>query len=279
MADVPEGVGYGRVRGFFVSYRADSSDPGEIPDQETVDGMVIFTPDVKYMRWPNLDSPRTAILHREVCPVINGELYPPGTTPEALPDEPGVVLVSTEQPNAEPNRVNWRATFQFPSADASIPPAVVPVVDGGVTHLSEVVPSSPDPGVIKVVSSEDRIAAEQARDEAEAARDQTEQEVVTGLSWSGTVDLSALADAPRMLGVTLTGDVTLTLPAVGDRAYTVSLLVTQDATGGHALMVDGRTAFGVPVALSESGTDLVHLLAAPGGWIVLMGAQGIEVPA
>ncbi len=69
-------------------------------------------------------------------------------------------------------------------------------------------------------------AAETARTGAETARNQTEAAVTSGLSWTGTVDLTTTALTPVLLRATLTGNVTITLPTPpSNRAYTVTLVL------------------------------------------------------
>lgn len=55
-------------------------------------------------------------------------------------------------------------------------------------------------------------AAETARTSAETARNQTEAAVTSGLSWTGTVDLTTTALTPVLLRATLAGNITVTLP-------------------------------------------------------------------
>lgn len=46
LADVPEGVGHGRVTGYFVRFMVDM-DATEVPDEIPLEGRVIFTPTVQ----------------------------------------------------------------------------------------------------------------------------------------------------------------------------------------------------------------------------------------
>ena len=128
-----------------------------------------------------------------------------------------------------------------------------------------------------------RAGAEDARDDAQGYRDQTEAAVTTGLSWAGAVDLTTLALAPVLLHATLTGDITVSLPTPpAGRAYTVTLVLAQDATGGHAVGLPGvRASWSVPYAHTGTAlsTDVVHLLWTGAYWLVLAAAQKIGVPA
>ena len=128
-------------------------------------------------------------------------------------------------------------------------------------------------------------AAGEARDAAEGFRDQTEQEIVpSSAAWSGTVDLTALADAPRLLIAPVSGNVTLQLPdpAGQGRAYTVSLLLLQQpGTAGATVSFSGSTVFtpyGAPVTLTDRGSayDMLHLIAIGTAWIAVVGGPDLR---
>lgn len=177
LADVPQPqVRYGRVVGRFVAFLADSPDEGNTPDEVPLSGRVTLVPRVHVVRWPTTVPPRVAVVERLECVVIDGDLYPPGTTPDDLPDEPGVWVVATEQPEGEPDHVQWSANFKLDGAtgrgiSAQPPNFTFEVPDQGTVDLSVVVPSSPVPGTVVVVSSEDRIRAEAAAASAQADAD------------------------------------------------------------------------------------------------------------
>lgn len=135
-----------------------------------------------------------------------------------------------------------------------------------------------DPKVTAAQSA--RTGAESARDAAKGFRDETEQAVTLGLSWSGAVAVPT--DAPRLLHATLTGNVTLNLgvPVIA-RAFTVSLLLAQDATGGRTVTIPGAR-YAWKVAYAHTGeansADLVHCLWTGSYWLVLPGAQKVGTP-
>lgn len=165
MADAPSQVAHGKVIGHFVSFLADTSDVGEQVDEVTLDGKVVLTPGVPLMRWPETVPPRTALLQAMDCPIINGDIYPPGTVASDLPEDSGVTGVSSHQPQAEPNYVPWTASIRL---NGAAPLTVVfDMPTNGVIDLTTVVPVPAAPGTVNMVTSADRIATEAARDEAE----------------------------------------------------------------------------------------------------------------
>lgn len=170
--NVPDGVNVGRVKGFYVTYLADRDADG-VPDEDHLDGDVTFTPKVNEMRWPTLEPPRTSVRSEIVCPIINGFIYPPGTSFEdADTTTKGVVLVATDQTLAEPNKVQYEVRVNLRGVLVNPPTKTINVPTGSALDLAVVVGEVTESATIKVVSSEDRIRAEAAADGAEAMRDE-----------------------------------------------------------------------------------------------------------
>ncbi|GAA4762727.1 SGNH/GDSL hydrolase family protein [Microbacterium gilvum] len=169
MADVPGVVRYGRIVGRFVRYLADSTDPGSAPDEIPLNGTATIRALVPVSKWPTANPKRTAIAEPYVCPVIDGELYPPGTEEGALPAERGLSVISSFQPEGEPDYFQWEAKFRFDGV--TNPPATTTfdVPDGGEIDLADFIPAGGQASVVTVVSSEDRVAAEDASATAVAA--------------------------------------------------------------------------------------------------------------
>ena len=173
MSDAPPEVRYGKVVGRFVRFVADGPDAGNAPDELPLEGTVILTPNVTAMRWAGTAPSRMAVIESLVCRIVNGDLCAPGS------ETPGVWVVATDQPDAAPSRVQWKATFVFRDLTTQPAPVLfeVPTSDpdnpaSGIVDLSTILPVAPDPGVITVVSHEDRIAAQAAADRAERTADQ-----------------------------------------------------------------------------------------------------------
>lgn len=104
--------------------------------------------------------------------------------------------------------------------------------------------------------------------------------VSSGGLWTGSVDLTGLAMTACMIHATLVGNVTLMLPTpLPSRSFTVSLLLTQDATGGRTLTLPASclSAYGVDPVLSTAGgaKDVVNLMWTGVQWIALMGAPAV----
>ncbi len=118
-----------------------------------------------------------------------------------------------------------------------------------------------------------------AQTAAEAARDATEQSVTTGLSWSGTIDLSAVT-GPQLLRATLTGNITgITLPTLSSaRTVTITLILVQDMAGMHTLATSGiQWSYGITPVLSTAAgaVDIIHLLWTGTNWMGLVGGMAM----
>lgn len=84
--------------------------------------------------------------------------------------------------------------------------------------------------------------------------------------------------APVTIRATLTGNVTLSLPSPSSSsAFTITLVLTQDATGGRTLTLPAgvKRSYGIAPLLSSaaSAVDLLHLLWDGAAWWVAMSVQ------
>ena len=173
MAAVPSEVNYGRIRANFVAFIAD--DNGNVLEEVPLEGNVILTPTVGVLRFPSTSPPRTAVIQTLQCPVIGGILYPPGTPLGGpFPSQTGVAAVASDQPAGLPTTVQWTASFSLENTSAQPNPVTFEVPSGGVVDLTTVMPATPEPGIVVVVSTVDRERAEAAAALAEAAADTTE---------------------------------------------------------------------------------------------------------
>ena len=178
MVNVPDAVQYGRVQAHLVAFIADTQDEGVVPDEVPLEGVVVLTPTVGVVRFPTTVPPRTAVVQALRCPIIGGDLYPPDTPLEGpLPDTPGVVVVASDQPVGLPDIVQWTATFELVGARVQPGSITFEVPASGVVDLTTVMPATPTPGTVVVVSTE-------SAERAEAAAVRAEQIVADLEGWS-----------------------------------------------------------------------------------------------
>lgn len=214
MPDVPDVVQYGKVTGRFVSFRADSSDAGDAPDEVPLTGKVTLTPTVSYMRWRNTTPPRLSAIEPIVCQIVDGNLK----APDGLGD---VYVVATDQPDADPNIVQWKASFRFDGSTSQPADAVFNVPANGSVDLAVVIPAEEQPGVVIVVSAEDRLAAEAAAIRAEAAARAaalSETNAATSEATAVSAAEAAATDAAQSVSATLTASVEASATSAGNSA-------------------------------------------------------------
>ena len=163
LANVPEGIVWGRVTAYVTSFVADGGTalPDGTPDAIPLNGTITLTPTVGVMTFPTLTPPQQAVIQSLACPVIGGVLYAPGTTPENVGDrDPGVILVASEQPLGLPDRVQYKVTWALEGAQVT--PVTIDVPSQATVDLATVMPAKPGPGTVVVVSTVDRERAEDA---------------------------------------------------------------------------------------------------------------------
>ena len=197
LANVPEGIVWGRVTAYVTSFVADGGTalPDGTPDAIPLNGTITLTPTVGVMVFPTLTPPQQAVIQSLQCPIIGGVLYAPGTTPENVGDrDPGVILVASEQPLGLPDRVQYNVTWALEGARVSPPPVTIDVPSQGTVDLATVIPATPGPGKVIVVSTVDRERAEDAADTAAlSAASAAESEAATASA--ATTATSAASDA------------------------------------------------------------------------------------
>lgn len=126
-------------------------------------------------------------------------------------------------------------------------------------------------------------AALDAAARAEAAAASIPEQVSTVASASGSVSL-APPNVATVHNLKLTGNVTLNLPGAAPGAASISVIVTQDATGGRTITWPATVGWvgGVPPAPSTvAGLQAVFTLFTINGgvtWVGLLAADGI-IPA
>ena len=224
MAAVPSEVNYGRIRANFVAFIAD--DNGNVLEEVPLEGNVILTPTVGVLRFPSTSPPRTAVIQTLQCPVIGGILYPPGTPLGGpFPSQTGVAAVASDQPAGLPTTVQWTASFSLKNTSAQPNPVTFEVPSGGVVDLTTVMPATPEPGIVVVVSTEDLERAEAAAAEAEG-------------SAGSAFDDAAIAQGAR-LGAEAARDAA---EAAADTAETAATVAVTAKTLAEGFAGDAETA-------------------------------------
>ena len=130
------------------------------------------------------------------CPLIDGHLYPPGTPLGGpFPPVPGVIVVASDQPAGLPTTVQWTASFSLENTSAQPNPVTFNVPANGVVDLTTVMPATPTPGTVVVVSTE-------TAERAEAAAARAEQIVADLEGWEpggGSSSWTAITGKPSVI--------------------------------------------------------------------------------
>lgn len=179
MADVPAVVEYGKVVGYFTTAGADSIDALTVPDEVPLTGYIDLIPNLDTIRFGGTTPARLVKIVPVRAMVYEGKIYAPDADPSV--DAEGVWLISTHQAAGSPDTVQWTAKFTLDVIAVQPPDVVFEVpIEEGTVDLSQVMSAEPEPGLVKIVSNEDRAAAEEAADRAETAA------AAVPRWWSGT---------------------------------------------------------------------------------------------
>ncbi|WP_345750125.1 hypothetical protein [Microbacterium rhizophilus] len=203
MADVPGGVQWGVLKGLITAAVADSADSGQVPDEVLLSGEITITPTVGEIAFPTLG--RVMSLGSEEFRVSNGRIYPKFTgAPEGAP------LLATSQPLGVPAEFRYKVSFKQlrtpDGKDRKFAERVIEVYPyPAETQLADFFPPGGIPGVVVVVSHEDRLAAEASATAAAASAQQAAAQVAAAASAVAAAAAEALAEI-RARTVTATAD-------------------------------------------------------------------------
>ena len=260
MAAVPSEVNYGRIRANFVAFIAD--DNGNVLEEVPLEGNVILTPTVGVLRFPSTSPPRTAVIQTLQCPVIGGILYPPGTPLGGpFPSQTGVAAVASDQPAGLPTTVQWTASFSLENTSAQPNPVTFEVPSGGVVDLTTVMPATPEPGIVVVVSTE-------SRDRAEAAAATATQKASAAASSATAAATSATnAAASATAAASSATAAQAASAALQDTGWRdVSAALHEDCTGTLLVRRIGARVTARFNITSRVTTNFMRIWQMPEGW-------------
>jgi hypothetical protein len=115
MANIPSNIGYGIVVGQFASTALDTSDPGREPDIIPVQGTVIFTPKIDYVRNISASPNPITLLKVPFIGILDHEGYLCNTTidPETGFYERGLPLIATDDEDINPSEWTYQVSYNF----------------------------------------------------------------------------------------------------------------------------------------------------------------------
>lgn len=117
MATFPSNLSYGTVTGQFILAYADSGDVGSAPDVVPAQGSIFFTPSPSVLKDTTSTPNAVTLLPATVEATLDSEGYlcGYGTTR-------GIILVATDDPQAQPVDWTWRADFRLTDASGTSVP-------------------------------------------------------------------------------------------------------------------------------------------------------------
>jgi hypothetical protein len=224
MADVPPQVNYGFITGRFVQFVADSGDANDRPDEIPLTGTATLTPTVTLMRFPTTTPPRTAVVTRVICKIVDGNLLAPdGSTKLAV--------IASDQPDGDPTFVQWMVDIRLDAVTTQPAPITINVPTGGTIDLTTVIPAPPEPPTITIVSSDDRERAEAAAGDASIFATNAEASAVRA---EAAADTAAQDAADAVLDLT-GADVTAAEAAATAAQGSATAAATSAASAQQAL--------------------------------------------
>lgn len=263
---LPTNISYGTVVGQFLAALQDSSDIDKLPEGVPMKGTVTFIASPVYvLDYSAAPNPVTILKTPIVCP-LDSEGYV--CSPYVAADSPlsrGVNLIATDDPDLLP--VGWTWTVMYNLTDpvgraVSLPTQNISVPTGITTDLTT---------VMNIAASNGAIITKGEQGEP------GDVVGVTSGSWTGAVTLLSY---PQTYLATLTGNVTsLTLPTspYALESGTVTLVLTQDATGGRTITwptsVKWPDGIAQQPAAGPNTLSVFHLLWTGATWLGLVGGK------
>jgi hypothetical protein len=262
MAVLPADIPTGLVTGQFYFVNEDNVDPDTKPDLLVVTGKVTFTCSAVTLRMPTKLA--TVIPMSFDCVFdSNGNLIPDGGTGI------GVELPATDSPLFNPTGFTWKVTFDLKEVATGftvvIPAFDIQVPTGTTTDLTLAMPVDTSPGTITTQGPQGTNG---------------DMSPVSGPSnATGTITLVE-ADLPSTRLRTLTGNVTYVLPtpvATPAKSGTITLVLTQDATGGRTVTwpasVKWPDGIAQQPAAAANSVSVFHLLWTGAAWLGVLGGK------
>lgn len=254
----PPNLNYCKITGNFKAFIADNQDSDDLPDFVPMSGSGQI--------WPNITTTKnTQVGYKSTyfnSPIsvtvdLDGDLSQGGRK---------YVMVLAESSNLNPSKFNYSITLNLAAKGESnfrqYGPFAFDITPGGEIDITDVIPVSAYGGspIVQGPQGEpgDLVG-------------------VTSGSWSGAVVLDKY---PQTYVSTLTGSVTsMTLPTspIGLQSGTVTLVLTQDATGGRTITWPTSVKWPDGIVQQPAGgpntVSIIHLLWTGTTWLGMVGGK------
>lgn len=252
--------------GQFLASLQDSSDADKLPEGVPMTGTVTFiaTP-VYVLDYTSAPNPVTIVKTPIICPLdSSGYLCSPYSA-VGSPLSRGVSLIATDDPDLLPVGWTWSVIYNLTDPNGnkvSLPNQNILVPAGLTTDLTTVMNIAASNGAVITKGTQG---------------DPGDLVGVTSESWTGAVTLLSY---PQTYLATLTGNVTsLTLPTspYALKSGTLTLVLTQDATGGRTITWPSSVKWAEGIsqqpAAAANSVSLIHLLWTGTQWLGMLGGK------
>lgn len=262
MAVLPAEIPTGLVKGQFYFVNEDNVDADTDPNLTVVQGDVTFTCSAPLLRMP---TKLATIVPLEFKAEFNGQ----GELVSADDATLGLELPATDSDLFNPTDFTWKVEFDLVQIEnrhtVAIEPFDIQVPEGVTTDLTLAMPVDATPGTLTVQGPQGAVG----------------DMVLTAGPASVTGAVSLLESAlPSTRLWTLTGNVTLTLPtpvATPSRSGTITLVLTQDATGSRTITWPASVKWPDGIvqqpATAANSVSVIHLLWTGAAWYGLLGGK------
>lgn len=254
----PPNLNYCKIVGNFKAFIADNADSDDLPDFVPMSGVGQIWPNVQTAR--NTQIGYKSTYFNSPIPVtvdLDGDLSQGGRK---------YVMVLAESPSINPSNFNYSIKLDLAalgeSGFRSYGPFAFNVTPGGEVDISDVIPVTTSNGTPIVQGPQGEPG---------------DLVGVTSGAWSGAVVLDKY---PQTYLSALTGNVTsMALPAstLGLQSGTVTLVLTQDATGGRTITWPTAVKWpdGIPQqpAAGPNTISVFHLMWTGTQWLGLVGGK------
>lgn len=287
-------VAFAKVVGRFMTWVIDSEDPDTDPDTIPLSGKISFALNVAKTGEAGASPDPVTYGTTAITALLDSSGYICTAKADGTILYRGLWLPATDDPGLNPTNLQYNVTYSLAlgTQPIVIAPHTMALPMGSVVDLQAVIPPEDAPPLS--LAAADAAAANAASSAAAAAASATSASdsaeivqtaavlYVANQSVSGSISLASVTQQ-QFRHYTLTGNLRITgLPSGVPAGFTISLELTQDATGGRTLQLDNvSTPNGVAIALTATANarDEVYIIWDGVRWKARLAGQADAIPA
>jgi len=263
---LPTNISYGTVVGQFLASLQDGSDPDKLPEGVPMKGTITFIASPTYvLDYTAVPNPVTILKTPIVCQLDSqGYVCSPYVAADS-PLSPGVTLIATDDPDILP--LGWTWTVMYALVDpqgrqVNLPNQIISVPTGTTVDLTTAMNIATSNGTVITKGPQG---------------DPGDLVTVSTSAWGASVTLDKY---PQTYISSLTTSVTaMTLPSSpwSGQSGTITLVLTQDATGGRTITWPSSVKWPDGIvqqpAIAANSVSVFHLMWTGTQWLGLVGGK------